>query len=114
MQKALANKLAVMFPDPEKRAQVERELQRYGVESYEREHERVRLAVLKLAGANVDEVRRFVDAACGDYRDVLAWAEYPEAMSLPPGKADAEVHRRDRAQYEAWLSCDGADRSDRG
>src|ERR1043166_6544687 len=57
-------------------------LDSYGVEPYERERERVQLAVLKLSEGNEEKVREFVTVAKGDYRDVLFWAEYPEEAKL--------------------------------
>ena len=38
---------------------------------------RVQLAVLKLAAGRLDELRREIETARRDYRDVLAPAEYP-------------------------------------
>ena len=35
----------------------------YGSESWQREEHRVRLATLKLAGGNIDELKRLIDAA---------------------------------------------------
>src|SRR2546421_4939626 len=57
-------------------------LDRYGVESYERERERVQLAILKLSEGNEEKLRKFVTVAKRDYRDVLFWAEYPEESRL--------------------------------
>ena|SRR5438477_6302323 len=57
-------------------------LDSYGVESYERERERVELAILKLSEGNEDKLREFIAAAKRDYRDVLFWAEYPEESQL--------------------------------
>src|SRR5437016_8045222 len=54
----------------------------YGVESYERERERVQLAILKLSQGNEEKLREFVAVAKRDYRDVLFWAEYPEESRL--------------------------------
>jgi hypothetical protein len=54
----------------------------YGVESYERERERVQLAVLKLSEGNEEKLREFVAVAKRDYRDVLFWAENPEEARL--------------------------------
>jgi len=95
-----------MFPDAGDRAAAERELDRYGAKSSHNEVDRVRLAVLKLAGPDLDKLRQFVDSACTDYRDVLAYAEYPEQMSRPPRDANAGVLQRDRQQYEDWLNGD--------
>src|SRR5438874_13047567 len=55
---------------------------RYGVESYERERERVQLAILKLSGGTEEKLREFLAVAKRDYRDVLFWAEYPEESRL--------------------------------
>src|SRR5437763_7093011 len=57
-------------------------LDSYGVESYERERERVQLAILELSEGNEEKVREFVAVAKRDYRDVLFWAEYPEESRL--------------------------------
>ena len=57
-------------------------LDTYGVESYERERERVQLAILKLSDGNDDKLREFVAVAKRDYRDVLFWAENPEEAKL--------------------------------
>lgn len=54
----------------------------YGVESYERERERVQLAILKLSEGNEEKLREFIAVAKRDYRDVLFWAEYPEESRL--------------------------------
>jgi hypothetical protein len=57
-------------------------LDSYGVESYERERERVQLAILKLSEGNEEKLRKFVAVAKRDYRDVLFWAENPEEAKL--------------------------------
>src|SRR4051794_23919399 len=57
-------------------------LDTYGVESYERERERVQLAILKLSEGNEEKLRNFVAVAKRDYRDVLFWAENPEEAKL--------------------------------
>src|SRR6476646_9601479 len=107
MQSILDQKLQALFQDASQRREAEQELARYGTERYEQEAVRVRLAVLKLAGADVQRVRSYVDAAKGDYRDVLAWAEYPAQMKadswrLPPAERKALIGQ-DRERYEDWL-----------
>jgi hypothetical protein len=57
-------------------------LDTYGVESYERERERVQLAILKLSAGSEEELCEFVAVAKRDYRDVLFWAEYAEESRL--------------------------------
>ncbi len=82
----------------------------YGVESHERECERVQLAILKLSNSNVDELLSNIEVAKQDYRDILAYAEYPHEL----GRSANEMQRintdesqsipeRDRQQYEKWL-----------
>jgi hypothetical protein len=63
-------------------ARVLESLDTYGVESYERERERVQLAILKLSAGNEEKLREFVTVAKRDYRDVLFWAENPEEARL--------------------------------
>ena len=63
-------------------ARVLKLLDSYGVESYERERERVQLAILKLSEGSEEKLREFVAVAKRDYRDVLFWAEYPEEARL--------------------------------
>lgn len=64
----------------------------YGVEEYERERERVQLAILTLSQGNEDKLLQFVEAAKQDYRDVLYWAEYPQPS--PQDSALLEILRR--------------------
>src|SRR5437660_12559552 len=54
----------------------------YGIESHERERERVQLAILKLSEGNEEKLREFVAIAKRDYRDVLFWAENPDEARL--------------------------------
>jgi hypothetical protein len=71
--------------------------------------ERVRLAVVRLAGGSLAELRVQVEMAKEDWRDVLLFAEAPEGLrhGLFTGEVDAETRReiiaRDRQQYEEWL-----------
>ena len=57
-------------------------LDTYGVESHERERERVQLAILKLSEGNEEKLREFVAVAKRDYRDVLFWTENPDEARL--------------------------------
>src|SRR6266404_464647 len=70
----------------------------YGVESYERERERVQLAILKLSKGNEDKLREFVAVAKRDYRDVLFWAENPEEARLDT----PEKRERIRKMFEKF------------
>ncbi len=73
-------------------------LDMYGVEPYERERERVQLAILKLSAGNEEKVREFVAVAKRDYRDVLFWAEYPEEARLDT----PEKRQRIRNMFEKF------------
>jgi len=103
----------LLFSPPEL-DRVHGELERYGLEPCEREVMRVRLAILKLSAGSFEGLVQNVEAAKRDYRDVLAWAEYPEEFALPP-IAQASLtpteltqreaaRRRDREQYLSWLN----------
>ena len=110
----IARKVDAMWNDPAERERVLAALQEYGQETYEREVERVRLAILKLCDARADRVVELVGAAKRDYRDVLMWAEYPgEGQALWALRSDLskeerlrleEVRRQDRQQYLDWLT----------
>ena len=90
---------------PHERATAVALLERYGVEASE--PLRVRVAVLKLSEGQLGQLEYYVDRAGEDYRDVLAWAEYPEELEQPTWRLPASEVRRireaDRAQYLAWL-----------
>jgi hypothetical protein len=79
----------------------------YGKESWLREVDRVRRAALKLAKGNIERLRREIESANCDYRDVLAAAEYPEYSKRMCGSLSDEEGQRiidaDWKQYEAWL-----------
>lgn len=97
------------FP-PEDHTAILELLDTYGSESWHREHHRVRAAVLKLADGDTAQVEICVQGASKDYRDVLAWAEYPNGMKLGhqgPGPEHAEQNRQARNtdwdQYEEWF-----------
>ena len=84
-------------------------LDEYGGESWHRERERVQMAILKLAGGDGERLRHYVKNAQEDYRDVLAWAEYPGYVrevpgpGAPPPEEAQRIIAADWAQYQAWL-----------
>lgn len=84
-------------------------LDEYGRESWERETSRVQLAILKLADGDLDALMEYLSVAKKDYRDVLAWAEYPTYLSrTTPGQDLSENERQelyslDWKQYSEWL-----------
>jgi hypothetical protein len=73
-------------------------LDSYGVEPYERERERVQVAILKLSAGSEAKVREYVAVAKRDYRDVLFWAEYPEESKLDR----PEKRQRVRKMFEKF------------
>ena len=113
----VVQRVDLLWSDAGDRRRICEALATYGVESYEREAERVQLAILKLSEGTEEKALAMVAAAKQDYRDVLMWAEYPEQGSTPPlpprilTKAERNhlerVRRRDRKQYEAWLKKPG-------
>lgn len=113
LERALERKLLACWPAAPDQAEARRVLSTYGEARHEVEATRVRLAVLKLSGGSLEELHAMTRAAKTDYRDVLAWAEYPEqakaAWSAGPSLSQHErrqltdMKARDRAQYEAWL-----------
>jgi len=85
-------------------------LDAYGIEDYEREKDRVQLAVLKLAQGNREKLRREIDGAKCDYRDTLLSAEYPGYgkrmfhLDKASEEKKSQVIERDWKQYIDWLS----------
>ncbi|MBI3652478.1 MAG: hypothetical protein HY231_15770 [Acidobacteria bacterium] len=71
---------------------------------------RVQLALLKLSAGDVDQLSYFATVAKLDFRDVLAWAEYPNAfhqldfLDLDETTRQ-QVAQKDRQQYIAWLQA---------
>jgi hypothetical protein len=66
-------------------------LETYGVESYERERERVQLALVKLSGGSEEKLRECVTVAKEDYRDILAWADSPEEARIDTPEKKKQV-----------------------
>jgi len=105
----IIDKICQTFPR-ENSADVLEILELYGADGGERETQRVRLAVLKLCGGDLNELLEMIEAAKDDDRDLLAWAESPnqlrtspfEFAAMPP-EASNEVRESDRRQYLAWL-----------
>ena len=83
-------------------------LQSYGTETHETGQNRVFLAILKLCDEEkLTDPAHYVNTAKKDFRDVLAWAEYPNQMKFGPTKDSAktaELIKKDLEQYQAWLN----------
>jgi hypothetical protein len=79
--KSVLDRVQRDFP-PEDCDEVLEILSFYGTQDYEREQERVLLAVLDLTKGSKEAVWDYVDRAKKDYRDILFWSEYPEESLL--------------------------------
>jgi hypothetical protein len=108
---ALVQALVARLFKPEVRAEAADMLAQYGTRAHEREEIRVRVAALKLSEGSLDRLRDLMAQAKRDYRDVLAWAEYPEELRSAtwrlPGAEQARIRTADREQYRAWLAAHG-------
>lgn len=70
----------------------------YGTESYEREIERVRMAIITLSEGCEDKLLYFLQIAKTDYRDVLCWVDMK-----PLTEAEGEQQRKAAGQLiEMW------------
>ena len=86
-------------------------LNQYGTEESERGRTRVHLAILKLSEGELSKLPKLIDMAKRDYRDVIAYAEYPEHMKLgflkmrelSPEQQKA-LKKQDAKQYAEWLN----------
>jgi hypothetical protein len=99
-------KLEQTFPDASTRRAAEEAMRAYLARGTCFEPERVALAILKLSDDDHAQLLQVITAALSDYRDVLAWAEFPEQMRLSHGADRKALHaaqRRDREQYLRWL-----------
>ncbi|MGD8618609.1 MAG: hypothetical protein PVH54_05410 [Gammaproteobacteria bacterium] len=106
MKKLLERKLQSMFPDEFSRRRVRKILLDYGRRTHEREPDRVRLAILKLAGTELRSVEKYTGYARDDYRTILAWAEYPRQARqwvMPDAEEKRKLIEADLTEYEDWL-----------
>jgi len=105
-KKLLNKKLVSLFQNEKERAKVREILESYGEEKFQQEPDRVRLAVLKLSGTDISEIENWTKRAKEDYRDILAWAEYPRQSkhwSMPDGSKKKELIEADKQEYVQWL-----------
>jgi hypothetical protein len=83
-------------------------LDEYGKESYEREIDRVRLDILKLANGKMDGLQQAIKSAKSDYRDVISWAEYPncrwDTHNLT-AEEKKQIYSKDWRAYLAWANA---------
>ena len=72
----------------------------------------MRLAVLKLANRDLDSLKSYVRMAAEDYRDVLAYAEYPLyskkvfGIDNLPEESRNQIIEEDWKQYQTWLNAE--------
>lgn len=93
---------------PEQPGLAHEALARYGRPGIDREILRVRVAALRVSEGNLAALEKAIGAALVDYRDVLAWAEYPVELisptwNMPPGDV-TRIRTADRLQYHDWLA----------
>ncbi len=107
---SVLNKIRKYWSDENQQAIIDI-LNTYGTAEFERGRTRVHLAILKLCNGDKDKLPELVAMAKRDYRDVLAYAEYPEQMKLRFVKmrdlstSDRKaLKKRDAKQYAKWLN----------
>ena len=80
-----------------------------GWKPHETGRDRVQLAILKLSQGDPKKLLYWIDIGKRDYRDMLAFAEYPSQMRAPLKPAPdllRKIMKEDRTQYVAWLLRD--------
>jgi hypothetical protein len=84
-------------------------LRDYSKRKLARECPRVQLAALKLAQGSLKRLRLCIDDAQRDYRDVLAAAQYPEYMIVPPSRM-SQMSRKEQLRIvnNDWDQCEMA------
>lgn len=75
----------------------------YGKEKWQRETLRVSMACLKLANGDIKALQNYIDDACADYRNVIAWAEYPAYFRAHSEQQKVQAIESDWAQLQNWL-----------
>jgi hypothetical protein len=84
-------------------------LQEYGKQVWNRPGSpRVRLAILKLANGDVEQLEKYTKTAIDDFRDVVSQAEYPRyTAEIGFDRVAAKIKRAviddDWKQYCEWL-----------
>jgi len=71
---------------------------------------RIWAAIIKLSKSDIDELQKNVEKANYDFRDVIAYAEYPNLskepfaiLSVKDKKKKDEIFKKDKDQYIEWL-----------
>ncbi|MEO1277373.1 MAG: hypothetical protein AAFV77_00255 [Planctomycetota bacterium] len=71
------------------------------------EPDRVKTCAIKLAEGDLGELEQLITMARVDYRDVIAYVEYPHQILLPTNATESQrldAEQLDRKQFEDWLS----------
>lgn len=100
--------LKKMYPDEQKRRQVESLLKQYGTESFHKEKHRVMLGVLYVTHKQPERLEAFIELACTDYRDLLCAAEYPYSSQdwrLKGKKPEnyRQLQAKEQQEYLSWV-----------
>ncbi len=76
-----------------------------------KEPSRVHLAALKLSEGHIEKLRRYIQVAILDFRDVISPAEYPKFHDVGFGSLnqlnEKEIEKMKKAdwnQYQEWLT----------
>ena len=108
-QDLVLQKIRQYWPDEDPQAVLDI-LNTYGDSEMERGRGRVHLAILKLCEGKLEKLPDLIAMAKQDYRDVLAYAEYPEQMKLGflqlrnlSSSERKAIKERDEKQYKHWL-----------
>lgn len=69
---------------------------------------RIAAAILKLANGELNELNQLIKQANSDYRDVIAWAEYPRVFKAGFGELtdeeELQANKADWKEYQNWLN----------
>ena len=100
--------LEKLFPQQELRETVIGILGEYGRKEFHLEIPRVHLGILKLAGSDVESVKRWTSLACLDWRDLLIEAEYrysfgKDKLRDRDPEEYAKLERKEQNEYRQWL-----------
>lgn len=117
MDPIVKRKVEAAWPGEEERRRAIDLLQQYDGYDSRAGQTRVHLAMLKEADGSLDQLALALEMANRDFRDVVAAAEYPEAMRTTrlnkaslSSSEQAElraIQQRDREQYKRWLEGEG-------
>ncbi|MGO4210702.1 hypothetical protein AB4Y89_06300 [Terriglobus sp. 2YAB30_2] len=93
LSEEVENRIQATFSGEVARESARSMLLEYQTEAWHGEVERVRIGILRICQGHLERMRRLVDVAKRDYRDLLMLAEYlPADSSKPVNLRDA--HRK--------------------